>query len=65
MLKKTDYNRKISDIEVKYFTTSDYNKFTNKILKKKVKESGLVDKPNIFGFIDNSDLDNKIAALAI
>ena len=65
MLKKTDYNRKISDIEAKYFTTSDYNKFTNKILKKKVKESGLVDKPNIFGFIDNSDLDNKIAALAI
>ena len=27
LVKKTDYNAKISDIETKYFTNSDYNKF--------------------------------------
>ena len=60
--KKTDYDAKISDIEAKYFTTSDYNKFTNKILDKKIKE--LVEKSDILGFIDNCDLDKKIGTLA-
>ena len=32
---KTDFNAKISDIEAKYFTTSNYNKFTSKYLKRK------------------------------
>ena len=32
---KTDFNAKISDIEAKYFTTSSYNKFTSKHLKRK------------------------------
>ena len=31
-VKKTDYNTKIWDTESKFFTTSDYNKFTNKII---------------------------------
>ena len=30
--KKKDYDAKIKDIEDEYFTTSDYNKFTNKYL---------------------------------
>ena len=38
LIKKTDYNPKISDIEKKYFTTSDYSKFTNDILNAKMKE---------------------------
>ena len=38
LIKKTDYNPKISDIEKKYFTTSDYSKFTNDILNAKIKE---------------------------
>ena len=32
LVKKTDSNGKISEIEAKYFTTFDYYKFTNKIL---------------------------------
>ena len=30
LVKKTDYNAKISDTEAKYFNVSDYNKFTVK-----------------------------------
>ena len=32
LVKKTDYDAKISEIKGKYFTTSDYNKFTSDIL---------------------------------
>ena len=46
-------------LEAKYFTKSDYNKFTDKILHKKVG-----DKSDISGFTDNSDLDKQIATLA-
>ena len=59
-----DYNTKISDTEAKYFTTSDYNKFTRKILETKIKEKRLVDKTDISDFTDNSELDKKIATLA-
>ena len=52
-------------IEAKYFTTSGYKKFTGKIVHKKIKEKELVDKSDIFGFIDHSNLDKKIATLAI
>ena len=34
---KTDYDAKPTEIEVKYFTTSDYNKFANDILDTKIK----------------------------
>ena len=37
---------KISDIETKYFTTSDYNKFASEVLNAKIKEKRLVDKPD-------------------
>ena len=32
LVKKADYDAKISEMENKYFTTYDYNKFTNNIL---------------------------------
>ena len=64
LVKKTDYNAKISDTEAKYFATSDYNKFTSEILEKKRKEKWWVDKSDISGFIDTSDLDKKIATIA-
>ena len=35
LIKKTDYDAKISDIESKNFTTSDRNKFTNNVLDAK------------------------------
>ena len=58
-MKKVYYDAKISDIESKYSTTSDYNKFMNKILNAKINEKILVNKLDISGFTDNSDLDKK------
>ena len=43
LVKKTDYDAKISDIEKKYFTTSDYKKLTKEILDAIIKEKKLVD----------------------
>ena len=48
-------------LEIKYFIKSDYGKFTGEILNAKIKEKGLVDKSCTSRFIDNSDLDKKIA----
>ena len=63
MVKKTNYNSKISDIAKKYFTSSDYNKFTKKILDGKIIERGLVDKSDISNLVKNSDLNKKLVAL--
>ena len=49
--KKTDYDAKMKDIDGKYITTVDYNKFTNGILHIKVKQKELVNK---------SDIDKKL-----
>ena len=38
-LVKTDDDAKISDIESKYFTMSDYNKLKNEIIDNKIKEN--------------------------
>ena len=64
LVKKTDFNAKILNIEKKYFTTSDYNRFTKKILNVKIKEKGLLDKSNISNLVENSDLNTKLATLA-
>ena len=37
LVKKTDYDKKMSDIETKYFTASDYDKFMDKIFDAKLK----------------------------
>ena len=37
-VKKTDYDTEISDIKSKYFTTANYNKFTNEKLDLKIKQ---------------------------
>ena len=42
--KKTDYNAKILDIESKYITTVDWNKYTEDIAANKIIGEGLVDK---------------------
>ena len=49
--KKTDYDAKMKDIDGKYITAVDYNKFTNGILHIKVKQKELVNK---------SDIDKKL-----
>lgn len=51
---------KISDIEEKNFTASDYSKFTCEMMKQK----GLIDKSNILNRVKSSDLNKKLATLA-
>ena len=41
LVKKADYFTKILDIDKKYFTTSDYNKFTSKVVDEKVRQANL------------------------
>ena len=53
LVKKTYPETKILDIESKYFTTADFNKFDAKIKK------GLVHKSSISGFINKANLDKK------
>ena len=60
LVKKKDYDTKILDVKCKYFSTADYNKFTNE----KIKQKQLVNKSNIGVFINNSDLNKKVATLA-
>ena len=47
LVKKTNYNAEIRDIKEKYFTTSDYNKFTNNILDEKITSKKLVNKSTL------------------
>ena len=44
LVKKTDYDAKIKDIEGKYFTSADYGKFTSDVLDEKIKQKELVNK---------------------
>ena len=99
LLKKTDYNAKITEIEdimhicwnkllkiryptlaiwskklimmlkyqtlnQKYFTTFDYNKLRNEIIDNKINEKELAKKTDISEFIENTNLNNKIATFA-
>ena len=41
LVKKTDYIAKISEIDEKYITTSDYNKFLKEILDARIKQEEL------------------------
>ena len=51
------YDAKISEIENKYITTTDYNKNTKDIATNKIKSERLVNKSTISGFVNNVDLD--------
>ena len=51
LVKKTDYDAKISEMEGKQFTNSDYNKFTNDILDAKIKQKELLNKSDISNFV--------------
>ena len=48
----------------KFFTSSDYNKFTKEMLDAKIKEKGSVNKSDITHLIQNSDLNTKLTTLA-
>ena len=64
LFNKTNYDTKISEIEEKYFTTFDYNKFTSNILDAKVKQKELVNKSNISNLVKKFDLNAKLTTLA-
>ena len=64
LVEKKNYVAKILDIEFKYFTTADYNKFTIQTLDANIKQKELLDKNAFSGFINNDDLDKNVAALA-
>ena len=57
-LVKTDYNAKISDIESKYITAADYNKFIKNIVDNSIKSKNFVNKSAI------AILDKNVATLA-
>ena len=54
LVKKTNYDARISDIEKKYLTTSENNIFTSGILDAKMKKE-LVYKSNISNLVKNSN----------
>ena len=54
----------LSDVDAKYFTTSDYYTFTDEILNAKINQKELVNKSDISVFINKSELDKKIGTLA-
>ena len=64
LVKITDYDAKISDIEGKYFTASDYNKFMSDIIDAKIKQKALVKKSDISNLVKNSDLDKSISNIS-
>ena len=47
LVKKTDYDAKISDIESKYVTTAESHKFTKDVVTNTMKSEGLVNKSAI------------------
>ena len=64
LVKETVYDAKISDIERKYLTTSDNNKFTSDTLYANIKQKELANKSNISNLLKNFDLNAKVRALA-
>ena len=55
LVKKIDYDAKISKIEKKYVTNSDYNKFTSGILDAKMKQKVLANQSDILNLVKNSN----------
>ena len=64
LVKQANYNNEISDIEAKYFTTSNDRKFRSEILETKIKETRLVDKPSISNLLKKLYLNKKFTTLA-
>ena len=63
-MKKIDYNSRITDIESKYISTADYNKFTEDIVNNSIKSKNFADKSDIAGILNNADLDLELSTLA-
>ena len=64
LVKKTDYDAEKLEIERKYITIYDYNKFTSDMLDEKIKQKKLINKSDIFNIVKNFDLNAKLTSLA-
>ena len=64
LVKKTDHNAKIPDIESKYITTAHYNKFIKNIVDNSIKSKEVVNKYDIINFIINTEIDTQAAKFA-
>ena len=52
--KKTDYDTKIWDIEIKYIITTGYNEFTTGSVANQIKNKNLINKSDISRFINKA-----------
>ena len=64
LVKNTDYEAKISDIETKYITTADYNKFTKDIVVNQMKSKNLVNGSDRSDFISGPELNEEVVKSA-
>ena len=67
LVKKTDYDTNISEIEnkittynSKYITTQEFNKLTSEILAARLVQGNLTNKNDIANFVNRPDIDNKL-----
>ena len=71
LIKKTDYNTKINEIEKKitdhdhdkYITSPEFNKLTAEYFAAILKRANLVSKNEIAKFVNKTDFDNKLISL--
>ena len=57
LIRKTNYDAKILEIDEKYITTSDYNKFRKDIIDGEMKQKELANKSDNSYLIRKSDLE--------
>ena len=68
LVKKTDYNTKINEIEKKitdhnhdkYITTPEFNKLTSENFAARLKQANLASKSDIANFVNKTDFNNKL-----
>ena len=69
MIKKSDYNTKLSEIENKittdhdhdeYITTTGFNKLASENFTARLEQANLASKNDIANFVNKTDLDNKL-----
>ena len=63
LVRKTNYENKILEMERNYFTTSNYNKFTSDKLHARIKQKELVNRSDISNLVKKFDLNIKLATL--
>ena len=72
LVKKSDYNTKVSEIENKinvnhdhdkYITTQEFNKLTSESFTERLKQANLASKNDIADFVKKTDFDNELKDL--